>query len=343
MADIPPMGNFTFVCRTPDTFQTTMRWIICILIAISNLLTIIAVLKSGHKIGQKAKLYILSLSCADLLLSPSIGLIQILYHAKAICLPIGGPYIPPLAGLLQRTRLTLVTVGILFVLAIGSSFFTLFSLAVDRLVAVSKPLYYKNHVSIFKIKCWLAFVWSYNFVLIGTPMIYFSFNVSPSKILNINDGLAILPTWCMSYLIMPHLYFSIIGNILLYGITLIYLKKLDTKMKNLKSDTSDGGSERTKRYIRMGCATLGFMLLLWSPYVILKNFINVTDPSTPRYLIKYIMPMCFIAMYSNSCVNPIIYCWMNKDYRKAYLDALGLGRKSNVITVETSMTMTTAA
>lgn len=314
------LENAIFECRIPNTFSFVCRGIIVIFSLVSNMITIIALLRSHNKTGRNAKLYIISLTCADILLSPAVAIGIILFKTGACCLPIYEPYHPAMAHLVTRMRLAKIIVGIFFVLPIGSSLFTLLSLAVDCLLTVSKPLFYRNQISTFRIKCWLVIVWSYIFILITSTMIYFGLQSSPEHILRIYDCIKVLPDWCYSFVILPHLYFAITGNIIAYCATFYHLRRLTSRITvvNPKGEVS----QQTKQYARMGFATLGFMLLLWTPYMVLTNLVDAEDPSTPSYLVDYILPLGFFIMYCNSWINPIIYCWLNKDYHSAYLDLL---------------------
>ena len=80
-------------------------------------------------------------------------------------------------------------------------------------------------------------------------------------------------------------------------------------------------------------ATLGFLLLLWTPYTLVTNMVDMNDPANPEWLSSYGIAFAYSTMLCNSWVNPVLYCWLNKDYRKAYMRVLGGcgGRRSATV------------
>ena len=329
-----------------NTFSEASRWIVCVLTLCSNTLTIVTMLKTKQGIGYKGKLYIISLSMADALMAPSIALTLLLYHLDIICFTDVERDVSSLSAIVQKKRLSFVLLSILYNQSVGCALFTLVSVAVDRLVAVSKPVWYKIHVTPSKIKCLLLVLWIYIFTISAVPVLYFGWKVTPDHVLGAYYSLDILPDWCFNYVILPHVYIPILCNIILYSLTLYYIRRLDEnsfalKSKNPTQTTSTGNSQfqRSKRFMKMTTATLGFLLLLWAPYTLVTSRVSMTDPANPDWLDDYLIPFAYALMYCNSWVNPVLYCWLNKDYRKAYMRVLGVGGGKASATVHASLTV----
>lgn len=72
-------------------------------------------------------------------------------------------------------------------------------------------------------------------------------------------------------------------------------------------------------------------MICWGP-VTTNNLFVAFDILDNLHMgtLKYIRQAFFVLSYSNSCVNPIVYGFMSKNFRKAFVIALGfmcLGRR----------------
>ncbi|ELT93221.1 hypothetical protein CAPTEDRAFT_218548 [Capitella teleta] len=232
-------------CITYNVVVETSRWCLFAFILISNTLTISTMLRTKQGIGQKGKWYIVSLSLADILLSPAIGIDAVMNRFGVYCPEISEEAV-------WRKRVIYIGLGILYVQSLGSALLTLVSIAIDRFVAISKPIFYKNHVSPFRIRL---------------------------------------------------------------------IKKLDSGSISHKS------FERTKRYLKMSGVTLATMLALWAPYIAVNFYVEYYgQKGLPWWLAEYGIQLAYSLMFCNSWVNPFFYCWLNKDYRAAFMAVLGIGK-----------------
>ena len=328
---------------TFNTISEASRWIVCILTLCSNTLTIVTMLKTKQGIGYKGKLYIISLSLADGLMAPTIALDLAFYHFSITCVAVVETDVSSLSNIVQLKRISYVLLAILYIQCLGCSLFTLVCAAVDRLVAVSKPVWYKNHVTPYRIKCLLFTIWIYSFSLSAVSYFYLGWRVTSESVLDAYMAMYILPNWCFDYVIMPHVYVGIVCDIILSICTFYHIRKLDQTSMSLKSKnpshtTGPGRNEfqRSKRFMRMTMATSGFLLILWTPYSLVMNIVPLTDPANPEWLASYVIPLTCSLMFCNSWGNPVLYCWLNKDYRKAYMNVLGFGGRKASATVHCS-------
>ena len=231
----------------------------------------------------------------------------------------------------------------MYMQSFSCSMITLVCAAMDRLVAISKPVWYKHQVTPFRIKCLLSATWVYALALSSVFVVYLGLRATSDHILAVYIPVNILPDWCYSYVIMPLVYAAIISNIALYGLTFYHIRKLDQSSLALKSknptqaaSTDYNEFQRSKRFMRMTLASVGFLLSLWVPYSFVSNTVTVNNPDNPDWLAIYVIPFAYFLAFCNSWVNPVLYCWLNKDYRRAYMRVLGIGGGKRSATVHSS-------
>ncbi|ELT97670.1 hypothetical protein CAPTEDRAFT_216123 [Capitella teleta] len=300
-------------CITYNVVVETSRWCLFAFILISNTLTITTMLRTKQGIGQKGKWYIVSLSLADILLSPAIGIDAVMNRFGVYCPEISEEAV-------WRKRVIYIGLGILYVQSLGSALLTLVSIAIDRFVAISKPIFYKNHVSPFRIRCVLALEWTYMFSFITAMLVHYGWHTDEIQVLRSYEAMQVMPTWCYTVL-KVQVYAIIFGNIVFYATTVRLIKKLDSGSISHKS------FERTKRYLKMSGVTLATMLALWAPYIAVNFYVEYYgQKGLPWWLAEYGIQLAYSLMFCNSWVNPFFYCWLNKDYRAAFMAVLGIGK-----------------
>ena len=339
------MNSETISCSTYNAFSETCLWIICLLTLCSNTLTIVTMLKTKKGIGYKGKLYITSLSLADALIAPLIAFDLILSHLHISCGPNYGLYHISMSDTVEKKRLSSALIGFFYIVSIITSLFTLCSIAADRLLAISKPLVYKNYVTAFRIKCLLSAIWAYVFTVPAGTVMYFAWKVTPERVFVSFDVLHMVPDWWYNYFLLPHSYVALVANFILYGCTLYRVRKLDQHNNAIKAktilkklDLDDKDFERSKRFLIMAVATLCLLLLLWAPYTLVSTIIDFRNPDNPRWFTRYLWPLTYSILYCNSWVNPLLFCWLNKDYRKAYMTILRLYKGKHTATVHDGVT-----
>ena len=74
----------------------------------------------------------------------------------------------------------------------------------------------------------------------------------------------------------------------------------------------------------MMAVVLGYLVLSWLPYFVLLPGTTLLQ-AVPPWL-HYGMDAATFLVYTNSAVNPIIYGWLNRDFRKAYVAILSRNR-----------------
>lgn len=191
---------------------------------------------------------------------------------------------------------------VLFLYLSSASVLTLLLISCDRYIATSKPLRYKAVCPRKRMKIGMGLVW----LLAG---IHLSF-------LSIGILLFYVPTCAILILSVGSLVF-------MHCRMLHQAKSQRTKIARDNTPTGEETSglrmdhrkpEKTVACI-VGCLIL--CVLPSAGYVIYSNIAGYTYRS--RYLIS---PWTETMLYLNSSINPIIYCWRNRTYRKAAHECL---------------------
>ncbi|MBN3281004.1 CCKAR protein, partial [Polyodon spathula] len=92
-----------------------------------------------------------------------------------------------------------------------------------------------------------------------------------------------------------------------------------TKMDRARSNTSEAKLLAKKRVIRMLIVIVAMFFVCWMPIYSVNTW-RAFDHHTAHKVLSG-APISFIHLmsYTSACVNPIIYCFMNKRFRKTFL------------------------
>lgn len=90
--------------------------------------------------------------------------------------------------------------------------------------------------------------------------------------------------------------------------------------------------ENKKRIVKMLFVVVMEFFICWTPLYVI-NTITLFDKYLIYEYVGYTAISFFqLLAYSSSCCNPITYCFMNSNFRKAFLDAFrGLRRRQDAV------------
>lgn len=91
------------------------------------------------------------------------------------------------------------------------------------------------------------------------------------------------------------------------------------KMDRPRSNTSESKLVAKKRVIRMLIVIVTMFFICWMPLYSVNTWKAFHPPSAYRALSGAPISFIHLLSYTSACVNPIIYCFMNKRFRKALL------------------------
>ena len=207
-----------------------------------------------------------------------------------------------------------------------ASVFSLTVISVDRALAIIRPLKYKTTVTSQRMKVVLACTWCWAIVVSALPFFWKTVD---------NDGCYFRPTneWSIAV---------IMGNVLLpflvilvcqFSIYVIAIKHaiIIGKQRNVGRLHRTGSTPRTEAWAVERKATVSLS-------IVIGLFILCWGPSSLYYFLQKVNPEYFegtfgdhegtfnavvkLLTFANSCFNPIVYSWMNRDFRQAFMRVL---------------------
>nr|AKQ63025.1 orphan G-protein coupled receptor 29 [Platynereis dumerilii] len=281
--------------------------VMAVLIAISNLIIIIAVLKYKN-LRSSTNILIVSLAFADLLNSPSLLLARMHYY-----IPIGkyyDIYIKILACLPHALTVT----------SVAASHITFTFMSIERWLAVTFPLKFKSLVTMKKIIIAVAVSWLYAFPIPFTLVMYYAwqkpmeFYEKPFTIMDI------IPLPVFTFL-GPVNYCLNITLMICFYISIAVTLKRRSNFQNQHSNVMT--TQNTKRVTQMTFIILALFIIIWVPYTIAVIFAEKIATTTAGYISFQIL---LYLISANSFMNIFIYAWKNKAFRDAFKDMLCCGK-----------------
>ncbi|XP_048775506.2 5-hydroxytryptamine receptor 1F-like [Ostrea edulis] len=172
------------------------------------------------------------------------------------------------------------------------------------------------------VNCMITFLWSFSFTLAGLPFIYFN---------NWDQGVRcsfgyLLHDWI--YLVSGICEYSCMAfSVFLYGLILKTARKVYAK--SLKKASEGPDNERNRKIIKnirsakvMGYVTLA-LVLSWSPYKVYQ--IRYGLDMTTDFTFNMSGWLVFLGIF-NSAVNPFIYAYQRRDFKKGCQKLFGCYR-----------------
>ncbi|KAM4697251.1 gastrin/cholecystokinin type B receptor [Discoglossus pictus] len=92
-----------------------------------------------------------------------------------------------------------------------------------------------------------------------------------------------------------------------------------TKMDRERINNSEAKLMAKKRVIRMLIVIVAMFFICWMPVFVANTWRAFDMPSAARALSGAPISFIHLLSYTSACVNPLIYCFMNKRFRKAFL------------------------
>ncbi|KAM8974956.1 cholecystokinin receptor-like [Pelodytes ibericus] len=92
-----------------------------------------------------------------------------------------------------------------------------------------------------------------------------------------------------------------------------------TKMERARINNSEAKLMAKKRVIRMLIVIVAMFFICWMPIFVANTWKAFDEMSAYRALTGAPISFIHLLSYTSACVNPLIYCFMNKRFRKAFL------------------------
>eukprot|EP00079_Xenopus_tropicalis_P019866 XP_012810070.1 PREDICTED: cholecystokinin receptor [Xenopus tropicalis] len=92
-----------------------------------------------------------------------------------------------------------------------------------------------------------------------------------------------------------------------------------TKMDRARINNSEAKLMAKKRVIRMLIVIVAMFFICWMPIFVANTWKAFDELSAFNALTGAPISFIHLLSYTSACVNPLIYCFMNKRFRKAFL------------------------
>ncbi|XP_006813027.1 cholecystokinin receptor-like [Saccoglossus kowalevskii] len=302
------MNNTTYgadIAREAAIYVHVMEILFGIIGTIGNTVVLIVILNT-KKLRTMTNYLILNLAVADLLVS--ILLVANHYPINAYTLTVP-------AGEAGEAFCRFYYSAVLFWITIKASTFNLILVTFERYFAIIYPLSYHIFYTRNNVTVMVVISWSLAFLLEMVFVVFHRYNdgkchlfVYPSS--SVGVGLGIF-NFLISYFI------PIIVMVWAYGRILVNLRK---RASDIAAGSSDINRARTllqarTRVIRMLLMVLLAYAICWTPDSFLFLAHNTGAPIS--YTADYFKVVVLLA-FANSCLNPFIYVFKYKQFRKVF-------------------------
>ncbi|XP_054731197.1 histamine H2 receptor [Anastrepha obliqua] len=279
-------------------FWATCNALIMVCILAGNALTILAITTCRRLRSLISNMFILSLAISDF----AVGIL-LPYHIAFY-----------LGSSLGQSRDFCVLRFVLIIFTCCVSILTLIAIAVDRYIAIVYALHYRRFMTRRASIIIISFNWIAGATVAIIPIFYNRFDTAIEC-----EFYQVLPTWYMAGIITPA--FVLIWSLML----LIYWRIMREAAKQsepsrcnheMQSRSSNKQGRRMPDWksMQMVLLIIGCFSICWLTYFIVVCLEILQEYSISMDLYK----MAFSLAMFNSAMNPIIYCWKNTNFRRAY-------------------------
>lgn len=101
-------------------------------------------------------------------------------------------------------------------------------------------------------------------------------------------------------------------------------KKKKAAASTAVRSTSTSGAK--KRVVKMLIVIVLLFFICWTPAWVVNAWITLDLESAKTHFGRAEVTVFKLMTYISACVNPIVYCFMNKRFRQGFLNAFSCGR-----------------
>ncbi|XP_067103730.1 5-hydroxytryptamine receptor 4 [Osmerus mordax] len=304
--------------------------LVMLMTVLGNLLVMVAVCKDRRLRKIKTNYFIVSLAFADLLVSVLVmpfGAIELIHqnwiYGETFCL--------------VRTSLD--------VLLTTASIMHLCCIALDRYYAICcQPLVYRNKMTPLRVALMMSGCWVIPAVISFLPIMQGWNSIGIDHLIEARQQSSegSNSTLCVFMVNKPYaLTCSVVAFYIPLGLMVLayqriyvtaraHARQISMLQRAGGANASDSADNQRNHRMRTEtkaaktlCIIMGCFCLCWAPFFI----INVVDPFIDYSVPDKLWAACLWLGYINSMLNPILYAFLNKSFRRAFLIILCCGRK----------------
>lgn len=285
----------------------SVEFLLMVAILFGNLLTVAVVARFSH-LQTVTNKFVMSLAMSDIM----VGLV-IPYHSMFYIFPSLNSH--KIACLLYYAFMTL---------SCGVSIISLTTISLDRYIAIFYPLRYAGLMTGRTSNVVIAGVWLYTSSFSFLLLFWNGWNDDSWKLEC--QYLQVAPSEYIYVFLVSQ--FIILSTVML-SIYMLIFKEVHRHKRQIHLLTIQGGKVISIKKEAKTATTLaivmGLFLTCWLPYflVVLAATINRS-----LYVDEFYNGTILLGIF-NSCLNPIVYGWKKKEFRRAYQSLLHLNRLSS--------------
>ncbi|XP_045487912.1 neuropeptide SIFamide receptor-like [Pieris rapae] len=302
--------EFIYRHNSAMTAVYCVAYLLVFLVGLVGNFFVIAVVYRSPRMRTVTNFFIVNLAVADILVI-------------VFCLPatlMSNIFVPWVLGWLMCK-----TVPYVQGLSVAASVYSLVAVSLDRFLAIWWPL--KCQITKRRARMMIFFIWVFA-VVVTVPWVFFFdlvvvFDESP----HVHLCLDVWPNPISEvlYFVIGNLIFCYILPMVL--ITMCYiLIWIKVWRRSIPTDTQDAQMERMQqkskvKVVKMLIAVVILFVLSWFPLYLIFARIKLGGPiqKWEAEMLPIVTPLAQWLGSSNSCINPILYAFFNKKYRKGFV------------------------
>lgn len=281
--------------NAPQTFSDGFRagtatfTIILILGTVFGNILVIVAFSHYERIRTVTNYFLVSLACTDLCVALFSMPVWVAYLLTGPAWVLG-------TGLSRVWTMVDILIG-------TASIMNLMVISFDRVLCIKNPLRYTLWMTPRKVTVIISSVWIYSFgVAVSSFLLY------PKPIFNL---IATVVCFCVPLLVIITAY-SIVFRVALHQMKQIHATTLAQVPRRQSSFLKEVKAAKTLAVV------VGAFVICWLPFIVINIIYSLCEPQSCPVVKPEIILVTKWMHYGNSLLNPIIYTFMNRDFRKAF-------------------------
>lgn len=274
----------------------------------ANLLTLICIIKFKNIREKVTNIFIGHLSACDLVLAISNS-----YFVFNLVVDISGDKWLELV-IFTGANHALLFMSLIIVLSIG----------IDRAIAVTDPLHYKQRVTYKRANIFLAILWSATLSVLAAATIakFGSAKEDDNPCIQLSG--AVIPKKVYLKVTLPITVIMLVSVIGTYSWILIAYIRQMKKNRSPLGQIVVPAVKRTGSLTRMTFCILIIFVITWLPSIVILAFDTPRPTVDPVGYSRYIIgvAICNIILHTSCITNCLVYSCTNPEYRNAYINLI---------------------